>query len=220
MSARYKNIFFDMDGTLIDSGAALCRSFAKVMSEETGRQVRPEEYAPYWGLPGEHAFKGYGIADEERINRGKKRWIRYYRESQDWSPLFPGIEELLEELMRSGFVLGIVTSKTREELEAQLVRSPLAKWLPHRVNADDTRLHKPHPDPLLEIVKRLQVDKKDCLYVGDTLFDSQCAAGAGIDFALACWGLLFGEPEGIRAVAKPRRPADVLEVADGEVNAD
>ncbi|MDR1874444.1 MAG: HAD family hydrolase [Synergistaceae bacterium] len=206
---RYKNILFDVDGTLVDSGAALCRSFVRVMTEETGRPVREEEYARYWGVPGEEVFRDFGILEEDRIARGVEKWNRCRQEFQAWSPPFPGIEELLEELTRRGFVLGVVTSKNAVELEADFGPSPIAKYLPHRVTADDTKLHKPDPAPLLEMVKRLGADKKDCVYIGDTIFDSRCAEAAGIDFILASWGFLFGEPGGVRAVGRPKRPMDV-----------
>jgi phosphoglycolate phosphatase-like HAD superfamily hydrolase len=73
---------------------------------------------------------------------------------------------------------------------------------------------KPAPDPLLEIVRRAGARKEECLYVGDTVFDMRCAGGAGVDFAFAVWGLLFGEPEGVQSVRKLVRPADLLDLVD------
>lgn len=208
---KYQYILFDVDGTLVDSGSALCRSFVRVMTEETGRPVAPEEYARYWGVPGIQAFRDMGIAEEARIARGIEKWDRYFQELQAWSPPFPGIEELLEELTRREFVLGVVTSKNNAQLEADFGPSPIAKYLPHRVTVDDTERHKPFPDPLLEMMKRLGAEKEECVYIGDTVFDADCAEGAGIDFALATWGLLFPEPEGIREVRRLRHPKDVLD---------
>ncbi|MDR1965631.1 MAG: HAD family hydrolase [Synergistaceae bacterium] len=206
----YKNILFDVDGTLVDSGPALSRSFVRVMTEETGRPVRAEEYARYWGVPAEQAFRDLGIVDERRIASGIRKWNSYFHEIQEHSPPFPGIEELLEELTERGFALGAVTSKNTEEMEACLAGSPIAKYLPHRVTSDDTKFPKPAPDPLFEMMRRLEADKKDCVYIGDTVFDSRCAAAAGIDFALASWGFLFGEPEGIQAIGRLKRPKGVL----------
>lgn len=207
---KYRFVLFDVDGTLVNSGSALCRSFVRVMTEETGRPVAPEEYARYWGVPGVQAFRDMGISEEARIARGIEKWDRYFQELQEWSPPFPGIEELLEELTRGGFVLGVVTSKNDEQLESDFRPSPIAKYLPHRVTVDDTKRHKPFPDPLLEMVKRLGAEKKECVYIGDTVFDARCAEAAGIDFALATWGLLFPEPEGITAVRRLKLPKDVL----------
>ena len=209
---KYKYVLFDVDGTLVDSGSALQQSFVRVMSEETGRPVAPEDYARYWGVPGDRAFRDFGIEDEARIAAGIAKWDRYLQEIRSWNPPFEGIEELLQELERRGFVMGVVTSKNSEELEADFGPSPIARYLPHRVTTNDTRRHKPYPDPLLEMLRRLDARKEECLYVGDTAFDSQCAASAGIDFALAGWGLLFGEPEGVQAAYRLQRPRDLLEL--------
>jgi HAD superfamily hydrolase (TIGR01509 family) len=212
----YKFVFFDVDGTLVDSGDALCRSFVRVMSEETGRNVAPEEYARYWGIPAADAFRDQGIHDETRIALACEKWVRYFQEIQKWSPPFPGIEALLEELRRRGCVLGVVTSKNGSELDRNFGPSPLARYLPYRVTADDVANPKPAPDPLLEMLRRAGAEnrKEECLYVGDTVFDMQCAAAAGVDFALAAWGLLFGEPEGVQAVRNLVRPGDLLDLIE------
>lgn len=207
---RYKYVIFDVDGTLVDSGKALCASFVRVMEEETGQQVAPETYARYWGIPGIRAFHDFGITDPARIAAAIERWDRYFQEIQAWSPPFPGIEAVLEKLESRGHVLGVVTSKNGEELEADFAPNPIARYLPHRVTADDTALHKPNPEPLLEMLRRLGARKEECVYIGDTVFDAGCANAAGVEFALASWGLLFGEPEGLHAVSRLARPEDIL----------
>ena len=54
--------------------------------------------------------------------------------------------------------------------------------------ADDTAEHKPEPGPLLKYMERTGAKPSEVLYVGDTVYDMQCARGAGVDFALARWG--------------------------------
>ena len=47
---------------------------------------------------------------------------------------------------------------------------------------------KPEPGPLLKYMERTGAKPSEVLYVGDTVYDMQCARGAGVDFALARWG--------------------------------
>ena len=54
--------------------------------------------------------------------------------------------------------------------------------------ADDTAEHKPKPGPLLKYMEYTGARPSEVLYVGDTVYDMQCARGAGVDFALARWG--------------------------------
>ena len=47
---------------------------------------------------------------------------------------------------------------------------------------------KPHPDQILNVIKKLNVKKKDCVYIGDTNIDYLSAKNAKIDFIFAEWG--------------------------------
>lgn len=53
---------------------------------------------------------------------------------------------------------------------------------------EDTTEHKPTPVPLLKYMEIEGVQKEDVIYIGDSKYDSMCAHGAGVDFALAVWG--------------------------------
>lgn len=56
------------------------------------------------------------------------------------------------------------------------------------VLADDTRQHKPHPEPLLYCLDSMQLAPSDVIYIGDTLSDYEAAKNANIDFGYAKWG--------------------------------
>ena len=47
---------------------------------------------------------------------------------------------------------------------------------------------KPYPDQILNVIKKLNVKKKDCVYIGDTNIDYLSAKNAKIDFIFAEWG--------------------------------
>ncbi|MEG0450304.1 MAG: HAD hydrolase-like protein, partial [Lysinibacillus sp.] len=52
----------------------------------------------------------------------------------------------------------------------------------------DTEKHKPHPEPLLVCLEGLHATKNEAVYIGDSIYDMQCANSAGVKFALALWG--------------------------------
>lgn len=54
--------------------------------------------------------------------------------------------------------------------------------------ADDTKKHKPDPEPLLECIKRLNIDVEDAIYIGDAFSDYQASLNAHMDFGYAKWG--------------------------------
>ena len=69
-------------------------------------------------------------------------------------------------------------------------------------------MHKPHPDPLLKVVDRLNELPENCVYVGDTIFDYKSSKTAGMDFALALWGA--SDLTGIEADYNLNEPMDIL----------
>jgi HAD hydrolase, family IA, variant 1 len=82
------------------------------------------------------------------------------------------------------------------------------------VTADQTARHKPDPEPLLELLRRAGIRPEQALYIGDTIHDAQCAAGAGVAFGLAAWGA--DSPQSIRAEYYFAAPREVAPRLDGD----
>ena len=75
--------------------------------------------------------------------------------------------------------------------------------------ADDTVLHKPDGEPALAFAAKAGVDVSQCLYMGDTIMDSRCAANAGMDFALATWN---GDSAGVPATYRFSSAEEMLKI--------
>ena len=92
---------------------------------------------------------------------------------------------------------------------------PKIQQIKRVVFSDDTQKHKPNPDPILFGIKKYfaEMDLKDVLYVGDSLFDMQAAHAAGVDFANAGWGAIptndFSEAEYV--LQKPEQLLDIVQ---------
>jgi phosphoglycolate phosphatase-like HAD superfamily hydrolase len=56
------------------------------------------------------------------------------------------------------------------------------------ISMDDTSRHKPHPEPLLLALEKLQVAPKQAVYVGDSRHDMQAGRAAGLRTVAALWG--------------------------------
>lgn len=88
-------------------------------------------------------------------------------------------------LSLSNIILDIVMSKTKQKLIEEFEPFGLSSYFEHTICASDTGKHKPHPEPLLACLKRLDVPCHEAIYIGDSI---QCAKSAGVKFALASWG--------------------------------
>ena len=99
-------------------------------------------------------------------------------------PIFEGIIEVIMALPKAG----IVTSKTAEEMNHSFYLINIDHHFHSVVCASDTEKRKPNPDPLELALKLLGCKADEAIYIGDSIYDMQCANAAGVDFRLALWG--------------------------------
>lgn len=171
-------IVFDWDGTLIDTLPAIYEANRLVLAEH-GLPFDPERYRkafiPDWRL----MYQRLGVPDDKLEHVGV-RWLELYRMAGDAS-LLPGSAEALHRLADAGFVLGLVTAGDRDVVTEQIERLGLDDYLAVRVFGNDDLPHKPHPDPLLHVLERLE--RRDRVatarYVGDVPDDMRMARAVG-----------------------------------------
>ena len=180
----YKHIVFDVDGTLIDTEYAVLHSLKDLLKEEYNRDYKIEELEFALGITGEAAIKQLEISDIERTVDLWNDKLNKYKESVC---VFNGIEELLKVLSQN-HKLGIVTSKTKEEFEEEVTHFGLNKYFGVIICVDDTEKHKPNPKPLLKYMELANAKNKETIYIGDSIYDMQCAKASKVDFAFAKWG--------------------------------
>jgi HAD superfamily hydrolase (TIGR01549 family) len=185
MTPLYQFVAFDVDGTLIDTEAAILAALQQMLREETGWEYAPEELHFALGIPTVVSLARLGFTD---IERAVQAWDRSAARFSHLIRVFPGVVETLQQLQTLGVTMGIVTSRTRAEIAAEVAPLGILQYFAHVISADDTERHKPNPDPVQEFLARAGARPEEALYVGDTRYDSQCAAGAGVAFGLALWG--------------------------------
>lgn len=130
-----------------------------------------------------------------------------------YSKLFTGIESMLQQLKDTGITLGIVTSRTTAELQLVLDKFDIKQYFDTFITASKTKLHKPNPEPILKAIDTLKIDPKETLYIGDSIYDFQCARNAYVKFALASWGAK-NNPEFSKVDYFLQEPADLLKLLD------
>lgn len=182
---RYRYVAFDLDGTLIDSEEAVLRSLQDTLLTVTGKEYPLSELTFSLGIPGEDCLRQLNLPDP---TAALALWEKILCRYQNLVHLFPAVLELLKALTGLSVSLGVVTSKTFEELNYDFIPLGLKPYFPTVVTATDTALHKPHPAPLLKFIELTGGAREETLYVGDSPYDQACAHRAGVDFALASWG--------------------------------
>lgn len=196
---RYKEIVFDVDGTLIDTEYAVLHSLQDTVCHFTGKMSEIESLTFALGITGKDALLQLRIAVVDSALTYWENALTTYLESVR---VFDGIELLLRNLISNGYNLGIVTSKTRAEYETDFACFDIARHFSQVVCADDTSKHKPDSEPLLKYMERANCKETELLYIGDSVYDRQCAESAHCAFALALWGAKK-DMDGVCAFATP-----------------
>ena len=206
-----KAIFFDLDGTLTDSGEGIINCAALAL-EHFGLPVPSrEEMRVFVGPPLDQTFIKFGVpADktDEAIDVFRSRYIPIGKFENH---PYPGIHEALKILKAQGHRLFGATSKPEETALEVLEKFELTKYFEQICGAtmDNSRCHK------ADVIAYLQGQVGDiskAIMVGDTQFDVLGAAAHGIPTIGVAWG--YGEVKDMQAAGAARIVYTMDELVD------
>jgi len=200
VKARLKAIFFDLDGTLIDTDDAVLEALADRLKRFSGLfpQRNPRRFLRRAMLAAEGPVNHvvtlldtvglddnlFSMGDRLRRLRGMAVQGRFVA--------VEGVVEMIHALSGS-YDVGIITTRSRRDASAFLQQFRLERVFQIVVTREDTRRLKPHPEPIYCAVDLLGLSPAECAMVGDTVVDIRSAKAAG-SYAI---GVLcgFGERE-------------------------
>ncbi len=200
---RFAAVLLDMDGTLVESHAAVERAWTAWCSEYG---VDPADAWPVvHGAPADRSVRILRPdLDDAAVAEAAARQLALQYDDLSDVVAAPGAHELLAVLDRTGLPWAVVTSADRALSAARLGAAGIDP--PVLVTRDDVSEGKPAPDPYLLAARLLGVDPSACLVVED--------ADAGADSGRAA-GMLVAGLAGIAADVAVRTLADVAALLGG-----
>lgn len=179
-----KAVFWDWDGTLVDSFAFLHKTHNHVRAQFGMDGFTLEEFDGYFGKPREILYRN--IYGAENIEEAKQHFETFVVENHHEIKPMAGAERLLEVFADIGLPMGVVTNK-----KGVLVRKEIANhgwdrfFVCETVGAGEASEDKPSSAPLILALKKsgLDIEPHEVLFVGDTENDVLCAHGAGAKIA-------------------------------------
>jgi pyrophosphatase PpaX len=183
---RYPVVLFDLDGTVIDSGAIILASMRHAAKEVLGTDVPDEQLMSAVGGPGLEAQMRTIAPD--RVDELVNVYRAHNEPLHDELQCCAGMEDVLVQLKEEGRRLGIVTAKRRQTVELAFASLPIEHLFETVVGGDETERHKPDPAPLLLALDRLGARPEEAAYVGDAPFDVKAAKAAGLFAIGVTWG--------------------------------
>ena len=211
-------VLFDLDGTLADTAPDLANAVNR-MRQDRGLPLTPYELLRPMASAGARGLIGvaFGIQpDDADFEAMRTEFLANYEaQIAEQTVLFEDIVALLTKIESNDQHWGIVTNKPLRYTDALLPLIGLAHAA-CSISGDTTPHAKPHPEPLFEAARRLQLAPDQCWYVGDDLRDIQAGKAAGMSTIAAGWGYCgMSEPTNWDADFIAGSPREIIELLSG-----
>lgn len=183
-----KYLFFDLDGTIVDSSKGIKESFAHTFTS-LGREVPSDPVLDsFIGPPLEVSLAT--VFKEEQLAEAIRLYRSFYKEKGVYgaSP-YPGIPQLLQELDKAGYELYVTTSKNEPIAKEMLALLGLDKAFREIFGSQPDCFHK--ADVLRRTITQIGANQDQSMIIGDTRFDVEGAQEVGIKSLAVLWG--FGQ---------------------------
>ena len=187
-------VFFDLDGTLVDSAPDLVAA-VKALCSELGAPPPDAEAVRRVVSAGGRAMLRQGLpgADDAMIDQWLARFLDIYSVAMTvHTKLYDGIGEVLERLETRGIAWGIVTNKPGWLARPMLEQMDFHRGCAALVTGDCLAVRKPDPAPVLHACELAGIAPAHAVMIGDDLRDVQAGRAAGTRTIAAAWGYLDG----------------------------
>jgi phosphoglycolate phosphatase len=191
-----KTLFFDLDGTLIDSAVGITRCVAYSL-ERMGHPGLPQQTLRGWIGPALRVSYGQLFNSPADVERA----VELYRERfeiEGWREhtIYDGIGDAVEAVHAAGHRLAVVTAKNEPHARKIVTTLPFGHRFEDIIGATpDGRIsHK--PELIAEALARLDLRSEHCAMIGDRHMDIEGAAHHRMRGIGVLWG--FGSEDELR----------------------
>ena len=180
-------IIFDIDGTLIDTNPTHVEAWHRAF-KSLDHDVPVERIEVEIGKGGDLLVPAI-LGDEAEQRHGealrkaqKEEFLKLARGRR--FRVFPCVPELIQGLRDRRLRTALATSSDAKHLQATSESAGID--LSHRadflVTNDEAESSKPAPDLVIAACEKLRLDPRECVMVGDTIYDAQACQAAGVVF--------------------------------------
>lgn len=193
-------LFFDLDGTLIDSAVGITRCVAHAL-ERVQHPVPEEAVLRTWIGPALRTSFAPLLGDNARVEEAVMAYLERF-DTVGWTEhdLYPDIADVVAELHARGHRLAVVTAKNEPHARRIVEHLPFGHLFEDIIGATTDGVRSQKPELIAEALLRLQRDPAQCTMIGDRKMDIAGAKFHGMANIGVLWGF-GGEVELIEAGA-------------------
>ena len=183
LTVTVRQLVWDMDGTLLDSGVAVPAAYVAAVRRRRGPVLTPAQVVASYPVGPPAVLLAHLLGRE--LAAGELE--AYYEELSGVSVrAYPGVEEVLAELRARGHRVAVFTGASSRAAAMLLASAGIVVDV--LVGSDEVERPKPAGDGLLLAARRLHTAPGDLAYIGDSPLDMGAAAAVGALGAAAAWG--------------------------------
>ena len=197
-------VMFDLDGTLVDSALDLTAAVDNML-QALGREPAGETRVRQWVGNGAPVLVMRALTDEmypaddavepELFQAAFEVFLSAYTQSNGrYSRLYPGVEEVLQQLQGAGVPMAVVTNKPMAFTTPLLKALKIDHYFDQVLGGDSLPVKKPDPLPLQAVMETFGCPPERALMLGDSRNDVLAARAAGCPVICVSYGYNHGEP--------------------------
>lgn len=183
-------VFFDLDGTLVDSLEDLTDAVNHIRTAFSRPPLTTAAVRKKVGKGSRNLVQRVlpGLVDSD-IDRALAMFLEFNRQHvADKSRLYPGIPEMLDELAARDIKMAVISNKN-ESLSTLILQVLGIRDRFASISGGDTfPERKPSPLPLLNALDQFGLAAGECIMVGDSINDIQAGKRAHIPAVACSWG--------------------------------
>lgn len=200
-------IFFDLDGTLIDTLPDIHNSVNKAL---IANKLDPITFMQTKSFIG-HGSKNLMLkaSNDNFTDKLLADYLSIYHANlHNDSKVYIGVKETLEKLKKAGHVLGVYSNKDNSDVN-KIINYYFPNYFDYILGKQPNYPLKPNPELMERIINQEKMDKENFIYVGDMQTDYDLAHNLEVKFIFCTYGY---SKEEINSIYKIAKFADLLQV--------
>lgn len=165
----FRNIVFDLDGTLIDSSDGVVEAVNYSLRQMGESEQPPDKIKSFIGYPLSQMYPTFSKLPVEELYRHFQ--VKAAETVVASTCLLPGVESTLDKLRDTGYRFAIASTKIKRHIEGIVDKFGWADLVTTYAGGDEVENVKPDPEILRLVLKRMDALPGETIVVGDTIND-------------------------------------------------